>query len=77
MLFKLGGAMELAPKLGLSQRIVDLVSTGKTLRANGLKESEVIAKVSSRLVVNRAAFKTRSSEIGGLVEKFREAVNAG
>ena len=74
---KLGGAMELAPKLGLSTRIVDLVSTGKTLKANGLHEVEVITKVSSRLIVNRAAFKTRSDEIGGLVERFREAVNAG
>ena len=74
---KLGGAMELAPKLGLSQRIVDLVGTGKTLKANGLREMEVITKVSSRLIVNRAAFKTRSDEISALVERFREAVNAG
>jgi ATP phosphoribosyltransferase len=73
---KLNGAMELAPKLGLASRIVDLVSTGKTLKANGLKEAGTIAKVSSRLIVNRAAFKTRSAEIGGLIEKFRGAVNA-
>ncbi|NBX04338.1 MAG: ATP phosphoribosyltransferase, partial [Alphaproteobacteria bacterium] len=74
---KLGGAMELAPLLGLSPRIVDLVGTGKTLKANGLREVEVITKISSRLIVNRAAFKTRSDEIGTLVERFREAVNAG
>ena len=55
---KLNGAMELAPLVGLSSRIVDLVSTGKTLAENGLKEVEVIADVTSRLIVNRAAFKT-------------------
>jgi ATP phosphoribosyltransferase len=55
---KLNGAMELAPLVGLSSRIVDLVSTGKTLAENGLKEVEVIAQVTSRLIANRAAFKT-------------------
>lgn len=73
---KLGGAMEIAPKLGLSQRIVDLVSSGKTLKANGLREVDVIAKISSRLIINRAAFKTRSGEINALIEKFRGAVDA-
>lgn len=70
---KLNGAMELAPSLGLSGHIVDLVSSGSTLKANGLKEVEVIAEVSSRLIVNRTAFKTRSAELKGWVEKFREA----
>jgi len=74
---KLGGAMELAPKLGLAGRIVDLVSTGKTLKANGLREVEIIAPVSSRLIVNRAAFKTRHAEINDLIERFREAIHAG
>ncbi len=55
---KLNGAMELAPLLGLAPRIVDLVSTGRTLRENGLVERETILEVTSRLVVNRAAFKT-------------------
>ncbi len=73
---KLNGAMELAPKLGLATRIVDLVSSGKTLKANGLREADTIAKISSRLIVNRAAFKTRSGEINELIEKFREAVDA-
>lgn len=71
---KLSGAMELAPKLGLANHIVDLVSSGRTLKANGLREMEVIADISSRLIVNRAAFKTRSHEIGDLIERFREAV---
>ena len=71
---KLNGAMELAPKLGLCQRIVDLVSSGATLKANGLVEVEKIADVSSRLIVNRTAFKTRGSQISDLVSKCSEAV---
>lgn len=73
---KLNGAMELAPSLGLCRRIVDLVSTGATLRANGLREVECIAEVTSRLVVNRAALKTRPREIGGWIDRFRGAVDA-
>lgn len=72
---KLNGAMELAPNLGLCRRIVDLVSTGATLNANGLVEVELIAEISSRLVVNRAALKTRPEEIGGWIERFREAAD--
>jgi ATP phosphoribosyltransferase len=74
---KLSGAMELAPKLGLAPYIVDLVSSGQTLKANGLKEVEEIMKVSSRLIVNRAAFKTRNSEINDIINRFREAVVNG
>lgn len=73
---KLNGAMELAPALGLCRRIVDLVSTGSTLKANGLVEVEHICDVTSRLVVNRTALKTRPEELGGWIEKFREVVNA-
>jgi ATP phosphoribosyltransferase len=71
---KLNGAMEIAPVLGLASRIVDLVSTGRTLKENGLVEVETIAEVSSRLVANRVAFKTRSREILPLIEAFRDAV---
>ena len=71
---KLNGAMEIAPVLGLSSRIVDLVSSGRTLAENGLVEVETIAQVSARLIVNRAAFKTRAAQIGPLVEAFRAAV---
>ena len=74
---KLNGAMELAPNLGLCRRIVDLVSTGSTLKANGLVEIEKIMDVSSRLIVNRAAFKTRSDDISRWIDQFREATNAG
>lgn len=73
---KLSGAMELAPRLGLARHIVDLVSSGKTLEANGLKETQVIADISSRLIVGRTAFKTRSVEINRWIEKFRGAINA-
>jgi ATP phosphoribosyltransferase len=73
----LNGSMELAPGLGLSRLIVDLVQTGSTLKANGLVETDVIAQVSSRLIVNRVAQKTRPQEIGYWVERFRAALSAG
>jgi ATP phosphoribosyltransferase len=73
---KLNGALELAPKLGLCRRIVDLVSTGRTLKENGLVEVEKIADVTSRLIVNRAAVKTRPVEINRWIDKFGEAVEA-
>ena len=72
---KLNGAMELAPSLGLSMRIVDLVSTGKTLAGNGLVETEVIMPVSARLIVNRAALKM-SPRVAALVERFRALADA-
>jgi len=72
---KLNGAMELAPNMGLCSRIVDLVSTGSTLKANGLVEVEQICEITSRLAVNRTAMKTRSQEMKDWIEKFREAVN--
>lgn len=70
----LHGAMELAPILGLSRLIVDLVDTGSTLRANGLQEVETIAHITSRLVVNRTALKTRPEAIAGLIARFRAAL---
>ena len=73
---KLNGALELAPRLGLSRRIVDLVSSGRTLKENGLVEIERIAEVSSRLVVNRTALKTRPREIKAWIERFRRAADA-
>jgi len=72
---KLNGAMELAPVLNLCPRIVDLVSTGHTLKANGLVEVEVLAHVTSRLIVNRTALKVRPQEVGGWIEKFRAVVD--
>ena len=59
----------------MCRRIVDLVSSGATLAANGLVEVEHIADISSRLVVNRAALKTRPEEVGGWIDRFRKAVD--
>ncbi|HUW80429.1 MAG TPA: ATP phosphoribosyltransferase [Acidocella sp.] len=72
----LNGSMELAPGLGLSRLIVDLVQTGSTLKANGLVETDVIAHVSSRLIVNRIALKTRPDEVAGWIDNFRRALGA-
>ena len=71
---KLNGAMELAPSMGLCRRIVDLVETGSTLIANGLVEIEEITTISSRLAVNRAAWKQHPVLINGWIEKIRQAV---
>lgn len=71
----LSGAMEIAPSLGLCRRIVDLVATGETLKANGLVEVERIMDVTSRLAVNRTAWKTRAGEIGYWIGRFREAAD--
>jgi len=70
----LNGAMELAPGLGLSRLIVDLVATGSTLKANGLRETEVIAHVTSRLIVNRTALKTRPEAISAWIARLRAAI---
>lgn len=72
----LNGAMELAPSLGLARLIVDLVQTGSTLKANGLVETDVIAHVTSRLIVNRTALKTRPEAIAGWLARFRAALAA-
>ena len=71
---KLYGAMELAPLVGLADRIVDIVDTGNTLRANGLEPTELIAHISTRVVVNRASMKTRHADIQSILDKLAEAV---
>jgi len=73
---KLNGAVELAPSLGLCRHIVDLVQTGTTLKANGLVEIEHIADITSRLIVNRPALKTRPDEISRWIDAFRDATAA-
>ena len=72
----LNGAMELAPGLGLCRLIVDLVQTGSTLKANGLQEVEVIANVTSRLIINRTALKTQPEAIGAWIQRFRMALES-
>jgi ATP phosphoribosyltransferase len=71
---KLYGSIEIAPLVGISERIVDLVSTGGTLKANGLVEVETIMDVSARLVVNRASLKTKHREITQLVKKIEASL---
>ncbi len=73
-LIKLYGSMELAPLTGLADAIVDLVSTGSTLKANHLVEVETIMSISSRLVVNQTALKTKVDFIGPLIQAFESAI---
>ncbi|MBI4736541.1 MAG: ATP phosphoribosyltransferase [candidate division NC10 bacterium] len=67
----LSGSIELAPAMGLAERIVDLVATGRTLRENGLVEVEEVLKASARLIVNRASLKTRYRAIQAVIEALR------
>ena len=74
-IIKLYGAMELAPILNLADRIVDIVDTGNTLKANGLEPKEMIASISSRLVVAKASMKMKHATIQPLIERLAAAVN--
>jgi ATP phosphoribosyltransferase len=76
-LIKLYGSMELAPLTGLSDAIVDLVSSGNTLRANNLKAVEEIFAISSRLIVNRAALKLKHAQVQPMLDAFAAAVGKG
>ena len=69
-IIKLSGSMELAPSLNMCRRIVDLVSTGKTLKENGLTEIEEIMKIQSKLIVNRSAYKTNMNEISKIISEI-------
>ncbi len=73
-IIKLYGSMELAPLVGLSDLIVDVVDTGNTLKANGLMPLETIADISSRLVVNKASMKRKHSRVQSLIDRIAEAV---
>jgi len=72
---KLNGSMELAPSLKMCRRIVDLVSTGKTLKENGLKEIEEIMKVQSKLIVNRSSFKTNTDTVQKIIEELKNIIS--
>lgn len=76
-IIKLYGAMELAPIMGLADRIVDIVDTGNTLKANGMEPLEMIAPVSTRLVVGKAAMKMKHDQIQPIIEQLAAAVEAG
>ena len=71
---KLNGAMEIAPALGLARRIVDLVSSGGTLKANNLIEVEKILDVSTRFIINRSAYKTQRKSIDPWIDSFRKVI---
>lgn len=75
-LIKLYGGMELAPLMGLADEIVDIVDTGNTLRANGLEERELIAEISSRLIVNQASMKLKHRRIKEIVDAMSAAIAA-
>ena len=72
---KLNGAVELAPKLGICSTIVDLVSSGKTLKANNLVESEVLFKITSKLVVNKIAFKLNNDKVSQVIKQIKKAIS--
>jgi len=72
---KLNGSMELAPSLSMCRRIVDLISTGKTLKENGLKEIEKIMDVQSKLIVNRSAYKTKTNKIESIIESIKKTIS--
>ena len=69
---KLNGAIEIAPKLGIAEMIVDLVSTGKTLKENGLEIVEKVADISSKLIVNRASLKTQPDDLNKIIKFFEK-----
>ena len=69
---KLNGAIEIAPQLGISEMIVDLVSTGKTLKENNLEVVEKISEISSKLIVNRVSLKTKSEDINNAINLFEK-----
>ncbi len=75
-IIKLNGSIELAPLVGLSDVIVDIVETGNTLKENGLEEKEVIMHSSARVIVNRNSFLTKKSEILSLIDKIKEVHGA-
>lgn len=75
-LIKLNGALELAPSLGLADAIVDIVDTGKTLKANGLVAKDTIADISSRVIVNKASMKIKNAMILDVLAKLRDAVTS-
>ena len=72
---KLNGAIELAPRLGICSTIVDLVSTGRTLKENNLRESDVLLEITSKLIVNKISYKIMNSEISKIINKFTRIIN--
>lgn len=76
-IIKLNGALELAPSMGLADWIVDIVDSGNTLKANGLEPLELIANISSRVIVNKASMKMKHHAVSNLLNKLGQTVNGG
>lgn len=76
-IIKLNGSIELAPLIGLADRIVDIVSTGQTLKDNGLVELETIAPITSRLIANRVSYRMKSEMIDYVIDKFSTVIPKG
>ncbi len=72
---KLNGAIELAPKLGICSTIVDLVSTGKTIKENNLKETDILLRITSKLIINKIAYKLMNDNITSIIDKFKKIIN--
>ena len=72
---KLNGAIELAPKLGICSTIVDLVSTGKTIKENNLKETDILLRITSKLIINKIAYKLMNDKITSILDKFKKIIN--
>ncbi len=72
---KLNGAVELAPKLGICSTIVDLVSSGKTIEENNLEESEILLNITSKLIINKIAYKLMNDKITKMLKRFKKIVN--
>ena len=72
---KLNGAIELAPKLGICSAIVDLVSTGKTIKENNLKETDILLRITSKLIINKIAYKLMNDNITSILDKFKKMIN--
>jgi ATP phosphoribosyltransferase len=76
-IIRLNGSVELAPLIGLADRIVDIVSTGRTLRENGLVELETVSVVTSRLIANRASFRLKSGAVDRLCSRLAAVTKEG
>ena len=72
---KLNGSIELAPKLGICTTIVDLISTGKTIEENNLQETDVLLKITSKLIINKIAYKLMNENVTSILDKFKKKIH--
>ena len=74
-MYKIKWSHRVSPKLGICSTIVDLVSTGKTIKENNLKETDVLFKITSKLIINKIAYKLMNDNITSILDKFRKIVH--